>query len=120
MKNEVRHGNLVNCKSTIDKHKVFMHNNLMLIPTADNIKTVTDMRENAISLLKTVKQLGTVYVFQHSNPQAVMLSMEEFIRLQELVEDRLDEQEAIKLSKEKRGKGISLSKIISKYQKARV
>lgn len=89
----------------------------MLIPTQANIKTITDMRERALELLEEVKRQGLVYVFQHSNPQAVLLSMEEFQRLYELLEDHLDELEAIKLSKEKRGEGIPLIEIIQKYRK---
>ena len=77
------------------------------------------MREKAIELLEDVQKLGLVYVFQHSNPKAVMLSMEEYQRLQELVEKRLDEEEAIKLSKEKRGKGIPLSTILKKYRETK-
>ena len=75
------------------------------------------MREDAIGLLATVKDQGIIYLFQHSNPKAVMLSVEEFVRLQELVEDHLEELEAVKLFKEERGEGISLEKIISKYKK---
>lgn len=88
----------------------------MLIPTNQNIKTITDMREKAIELLETVHKLGVVYVFQHSDPKAVMLSVEEFQRLHELVEDHLDEMEAEKLAKERRGKGTPLSKIVAKYK----
>lgn len=88
----------------------------MLIPTSRNIKTITDMREDAIRLLKDVSNLGIIYLFQHSQPKAVLLSLDEFQRLQELVEDHLDEMEAENLSKDKRGKGIPLSKIIKKYK----
>jgi len=94
-----------------------MHNNLMLIPTTANIKTVTDMREDAIGLLETVNKLGLVYVFQHSNPSAIMLSLEEFQRLYDLIEDHMDELEAKRLHKEKRGKGIPLANILSQYKK---
>lgn len=92
----------------------------MLIPTKDNIKTVTDMRENAIELLEDVKSQGIVYLFQHSNPEAVILSIDEFKRIYELLEDHLDEAEAVKISKEKRGTGIPLAKILAKYKKSRV
>lgn len=93
----------------------------MLIPTNKNIKTITDMREDAIRLLSEVKELGLVYLFHHSNPKAVMLSMDEFQRLQELVEDHIEELEAIKLAGEERGEGIPISKVISKYSgKSRV
>jgi len=89
----------------------------MLIPTNQNIKTITDMRENALELLEEVKNQGLLYVFQHSNPKAVLLSMEEFERLYTLLEDHLDEMEAVKLSRKKRGKGIPLAAILKKYSK---
>jgi len=89
----------------------------MLIPTDKNIKTITDMRENAIKLLAEVKNQGLVYIFQHSNPAAVILSMDEFKRIYELLEDHLDELEAEKLSREERGTGIPLATVIKKYQK---
>lgn len=85
--------------------------------TAKQIKTITDMREDAVGLLEEVANQGIVYLFQHSNPRAVMLSLEEFERLQELVEDHLDELEAVKLAKEKRGKGVSLKTILARYKK---
>lgn len=92
----------------------------MLIPTSQNIKTITDMRENALKLLDEVNDHGLVYIFHHSDPKAVMLSLDEFTRLQELMEDHLDEMEAVKLTQEKRGKGIPLATIIKKNIKKRV
>ena len=74
----------------------------MLIPTDQNIKTITDMRERASELLEEIKSLGLIYLFQHSNPKAVMLSMEEFERINELLEDHLDEMDAKKLSKDEK------------------
>lgn len=89
----------------------------MLIPTSQNIKTITDMRERASELLRDINSMGLIYLFQHSDPKAVMLSMDEFTRMQELIQDHLDEMEAKKLIKEKRGAGIPLKVIISKYTK---
>lgn len=89
----------------------------MLIPTEKNIKTITDMRVDALKLLDEVNNLGLIYLFYHSNPRAVMLSMDEFQRLHELVEDHLDELEAVKLKKEERGKGIPLALVQTKHQK---
>lgn len=86
----------------------------MLIPTTQNIKTITQMREDALGLIKAVENLGMIYLFQRSNPKAVILSLKEFQRLYELVEDHLDEIEAYKLSKEKRGKGIPITQIKSR------
>lgn len=75
------------------------------------------MREKTQELLEDVKKQGILYLFHHADPAAVMLSMEEFQRIHELLEDHLDEMEAKKLSRETRGKGIPLAKIIVKYKK---
>ena len=71
----------------------------MLIPTSKNVRTITDMRENTLDLLKTIDKEGLAYIFHHSKPKAVMLSMDEFSAIQELIENYLDEKEAIKLSR---------------------
>lgn len=87
----------------------------MLLPSTRNVKTITDMRENALALLDLVEKKGLAYIFYRSKPRAIMLSMEEFSRLQELIEDYLDELEVEKLVKEPRGKGTPFSKIAQKY-----
>lgn len=91
----------------------------MIVPTSRNTKTITDMREDALKVLEDVEKQGLLYVFHHANPKAVMLSMEEFERLYELVEDHIDEEEAVRLSKEDRGSGIPLAKVAQKYHKAK-
>lgn len=88
----------------------------MLLPTRQNTKTITDLREDALGVLSDVDALGMVYLFQHSDPRAVVLSMKEFARLHELLEDRVDEKDAAALSLEERGAGIPLKKIAKKYQ----
>lgn len=55
------------------------------------------MREDAIGLLKDVQKMGLVYLFQHSDPKAVILSLESFQRLQDLIEDYQDSIEAEKI-----------------------
>jgi prevent-host-death family protein len=87
----------------------------MLIPTNKNVKTITDMRENATELLKHIEKEGFLYIFHRSKPKAVMLSVDEFTSLQEIVEDYFDQKEAQKLARQKRGKGIPLSEIAKKY-----
>jgi len=88
----------------------------MLIPTSQNIKTVTDMREDALGMLSAVEKNSLIYVFQHSEPKAVMLSMQEFIRMRELIENLQDEKDALDLLKQKRGKLIPLEEIKKMYQ----
>ncbi|MEK7522767.1 MAG: type II toxin-antitoxin system Phd/YefM family antitoxin [Patescibacteria group bacterium] len=84
----------------------------MLIPTSKNVKTITDMREDALGLLDLVKKNGVTYIFHRSEPKAVMLDIDEFVRIQELLEDYFDEMEAQKLAKEPVGKLIPEEDII--------
>ncbi len=87
----------------------------MLIPTSKNVKTITDMRENALGLLKGIKKYGITYIFHRSEPKAVMMGIEEFSRIQELLEDYFDGMEAKKLEKEPIGKLIPQEDIIKEY-----
>ncbi len=88
----------------------------MLLPTSQNTKTITDLREDALGVLSDVDRLGLVYLLQHSDPRAVVLSLKEFTKLCELIEDRADERDAAELSHEDRGRGIPLKTIAKKYQ----
>lgn len=74
------------------------------------------MRENALKLLGYVKEEGVAYIFHRSKPKAVIMDIDEFVKIQELLEDYFDEQEAIKLEKEPRGKGIPIEEIIKNYE----
>lgn len=87
----------------------------MLIPTSKNVKTITDMREDALGLLDLVKKNGIAYIFHRSEPKAVMMDIEEFSRIQDLLEDYFDEIEARKLEKEPIGKLIPEEDIIKEY-----
>ncbi len=87
----------------------------MLIPTSKNVKTITDMRENALKLLEQIEKEGLAYIFHRSKPRAVMLPIEEFLSIQEILEDYYDYKDAVKLSKEKKGKKIPLKEVIKKY-----
>ena len=87
----------------------------MLIPTAKNVKTITDMREKAIELLSQVEKEGLAYIFHHSKPRAVIMNLNDFISIQEILEDYLDFKDAISLAAEKRGPGTPLGKIAKKY-----
>lgn len=87
----------------------------MLIPTTKNVKTITDMRQDALGLLKNVEEQGLTYIFHRTKPKAVMLPIEDFLRIQEIIEDYLDQKEAEKLAREDRGKGTALEEIAKKY-----
>lgn len=87
----------------------------MLLPTSQNTKTITDLREDAIGVLSDVDKFGLVWLFQHSDPRAVVLSMQEFTKLCELAEDRADERDAAELFLEDRGEGIPLKNVAKKY-----
>ena len=75
----------------------------MLIPTTKNVKTITDMREDALGLLEMV-QKGPIYIFHRSKPQAVLLSIDDFVSLRNTIDDC-------------ENKGISLGAVASKYKK---
>lgn len=87
----------------------------MLIATKENTKTVTDLRERAVEVLNEANKVGLIYVLYNSRPRAVLIDIDEFIAMQEMLEDYLDIQEARKLSKEPKGKPIPLEKIKEKY-----
>ncbi len=89
----------------------------MLLPTRQNTKTITDLREDALGVLSDVDKLGLVYLFQHADPRAVVLSLKEFTKLCELIEDRADEQDAAQLHDEDRGKGITLKNVAKRYHR---
>ncbi|MBU4210450.1 type II toxin-antitoxin system Phd/YefM family antitoxin [Patescibacteria group bacterium] len=87
----------------------------MLVPTKQNISTVTDLRVNTIALLDEVEKKGMKYVFQRSVPKAVLLSMDRYKKLLEMLEDWEDEFLARKLEKEDKGNGVSLKAVMEEY-----
>ena len=66
-----------------------------MILSSTNVKTISDMRENARQLLEQVqKAYGPLYILYRSKPQAVLLSLEEYQKLADLAEDYLDSLKA--------------------------
>jgi len=84
----------------------------MLIPTTKNVKTITDMREDALGLLNFVQKDGMAYIFHRSQPKAVLLNIEDFVSLQNTLEDFEDYVAVQKLKKEPIGKLIPLEQVI--------
>ncbi|MEA3355561.1 MAG: type II toxin-antitoxin system prevent-host-death family antitoxin [Patescibacteria group bacterium] len=75
----------------------------MFIPTDNNISTITDMRENAISLLQSVQKKQSPTIIMHRNsPKAILLSVTRYNQLMEMVEDYLDEELVLKLEKQRK------------------
>ncbi len=87
----------------------------MLIPTVRNVKTITDMREDALGLLNRVQEEGLAYIFHRSKPKAVLIDIESFAQMQKTIEDYEDLISAKRLSKEKRGAGIPLEEVVKEY-----
>ena len=87
----------------------------MIIPTDKNIKTVTDLRENTMELLKQTKVSGPTMIFHHSKPMAVMLSIDEYSNMTEMLEDYLDIQEAKESEENPQTGGINLKQLAKKY-----
>lgn len=87
----------------------------MIMPTAKNTKTITDLRERALDLLKQTKKEGPTFIFHHSKPKAVMLSIEEYSNLMEMLEDYFDTLTAKELEENPQKGGISLEQLTKKY-----
>jgi len=67
----------------------------MLIPTTQNTKTISDLRERPTELLKKLSSsYGPLYIFYRSKPNAVMLSLVAYQKLLDLAEDYLDSLKA--------------------------
>jgi len=87
----------------------------MLTPTPKNTRSITDLREKALQTLKQANKQGLLYVFYRSKPRAVLVDINEFNSMQELIEDYLDFKEAKKLAKEPKGRGTKLADIKKQY-----
>src|SRR3990172_3131434 len=62
-----------------------------MVITKKNVRTITDMRERTSKLLKEVRSSGgPVYIFNRSDPQAVLLNVDEFKDLVDQLEDARD------------------------------
>ena len=88
---------------------------IMFIPTAKNTSTVTDMRVDALGLIKDVEKLGMKYIFQKSKPKVVMMNMVLFERMVEKYEDWLDQERVYELEKEDHGIGVSLEDVAKEF-----
>ncbi|MDO8573560.1 MAG: type II toxin-antitoxin system prevent-host-death family antitoxin [Candidatus Daviesbacteria bacterium] len=87
----------------------------MIMPTAQNTKTITDLREKALELLEQTKKAGPTFIFHHSKPRAVMLSIEEYSNMMEMLEDYFDSLKAKDLEENLQKGGITLDTLIKKY-----
>lgn len=85
-----------------------------MVLSSANVKTISDMRENARKLLEQAqKAYGPLYIFYRSKPQAVLLSLEEYQKLADLAEDYLDSLKAqeFEAQDKKKIKWLSLDEV---------
>lgn len=89
----------------------------MLIPTPKNTRNITDFRNNPNSVLEAVQGgSGPLYLLRGSTPKAVVLDIEEYIRLREYLEDYEDSLLALEIEKNPEKGGITLKDFLEKYQ----
>lgn len=83
--------------------------------TQTNVATISDMRLNPKSLLNKAEN-NPIFMFYHSRPKAVLLSIAEYQNLQDIFEDYLLSLKAQEYSKEDKTKikWIPLSRFKSK------
>ncbi|MBU0569385.1 type II toxin-antitoxin system Phd/YefM family antitoxin [Patescibacteria group bacterium] len=94
----------------------------MMIPTASDIKTVTDLRENTLALLDGIQKKKRPTIVMHRNsPRAVFLSVKFYNKLVGMLEDSKEELEAIELEREadqaKNKDLISIKKLLKNHKK---
>jgi len=78
-----------------------------------NIKTVTELREEPVKILNALqKKDEPTIIFHRSDPKAILLSIETYQKLSDLLEDYLDEELALELEKKPKEKGIPLKKVM--------
>lgn len=87
----------------------------MIMPTSKNTKTITDLREKAVELLEQTKKSGPTFIFHHSKPKAVMLSIDEYSNMMEMLEDYFDSLTAKELEENPQKGGTSLEQLSKKY-----
>lgn len=87
----------------------------MILPTVKNTRTITDLREKALELLEQTNKLGPTFIFHHSKPKAVMLSIEAYSNMMEMIEDYFDSIKAKSLEEDSEDGGISLDQLVRKY-----
>lgn len=89
----------------------------MLIPTTSNTRNITDFRQNPDSILEAVQnQSEPLYLFRGSEPKAVVLDVEEYIRLREYLEDFQDSLLALEIENNPEPGGLTLGKFLKKNQ----
>lgn len=77
----------------------------MIIPTSQNTKTISDLRERPTEILKRLNSdYGPLYIFYRSKPNAVMLNISEYQKLLDIAEDYFDSLKAEEYEKENKAK----------------
>lgn len=77
----------------------------MIIPTSQNTKTISDLREKPVEILKRLRSAyGPLYIFYRSKPNAVMLNLLEYQKLLDIAEDYFDSLKAEEYEKEDKNK----------------
>ena len=85
----------------------------MNLLSKDNIKTVTDLREQTIKVLNSLsKKEGPTIILHRANPKAVLLSVQAYQKLVDLLEDYFDEELALELEKKPKKRGVPLEKVM--------
>lgn len=87
----------------------------MIIPTPQNTKTITDLRERALELLAQTKKAGPTFILHRSKPRAVMLSIEEYSNMMEMLEDYFDSLRAKELEENPEKGGKTLEQLAKEH-----
>ena len=61
-----------------------------LIPSAKNVKSITDLRENANKMIENVQTDGQYYIFYRNKPKAIFMSLDKYNDLLHSIEELQD------------------------------
>ena len=80
--------------------------------TKDNIVSISQMRKETERILKKIDHTDRpLYLFSRSQIKAVLVNPEEFAKMQQMVEDYLDQQELLGVSADELKGGENWEKV---------
>ena len=82
--------------------------------TKDNIIPISKMRSDTKAVLKKLRSHQPLYLFSRSSPKAVLLDIDDYASMQEIVEDYFDSQELLSVTNKEIAEAEDFEKVVSK------
>ncbi len=85
--------------------------------TKNNIVPISKMRSDTKAVLKKLRSCQPLYLFSRSTPQAVLLGIDDYAAMQEIIEGYFDSQELLSISQKEINEADDFEKIATKSGK---